>query len=91
VTGTNEGREALLGFLRTDPSDAGCEKTLELLDVYVDLVLADEDPEQRYPGITAHLRACGPCTDDFEGLLSAARAALGTARPDDAFRAITDQ
>ena len=25
----------------------------------------------RYPGIAAHLRACGPCGEDFEGLLAA--------------------
>jgi hypothetical protein len=28
---------------------------------------------QRYPGIAAHLRACGPCGEDFEGLLAAVR------------------
>jgi len=27
--------------------------------------------EQRYPGIAAHLRACGPCGEDFQGLLAA--------------------
>ena len=26
-----------------------------------------------YPGIAAHLRACGPCGEDFEGLLAAVR------------------
>jgi hypothetical protein len=29
--------------------------------------------ERRYPGIAAHLRACGPCGEDFEGLLAAVR------------------
>ena len=29
--------------------------------------------EQRVPGIAAHLRACGPCGEDFEGLLAAVR------------------
>ena len=27
--------------------------------------------ETRYPGIASHLRACGPCSEDFEGLLAA--------------------
>jgi hypothetical protein len=27
--------------------------------------------EQQYPGIAAHFRACGPCAEDFEGLLAA--------------------
>ncbi len=65
------GWQALDGFLRTDPRDVGCTEALELLHVYVDLVLAGAEP--RYPGVEAHLRACGPCGEDFEGLLAAAR------------------
>jgi hypothetical protein len=66
------GRDDLLRFLETDERDAGCERTLELLHVYVELVLAGEDPELTYPGITVHLRNCGPCAEDLEGLLAAA-------------------
>ena len=58
-------------FLRADPRDVGCEEAMEILDVYVELVAAGVDAEDRYPGIAAHLRACGPCADDFEGLLAA--------------------
>jgi hypothetical protein len=58
-------------FLRTDPRDVGSEQALEMLDVYVDLVASGADVEQRYPGISAHLRACGPCSEDFQGLLAA--------------------
>jgi hypothetical protein len=68
------GREALERFLATDPADAGCERTAELLDAYVELVVAGEDPEIRYPGIAAHLRSCLPCADDLDGLLSIVRA-----------------
>jgi hypothetical protein len=25
---------------------------------------------ERYPGVAAHLRACGPCGEDYEGLLA---------------------
>ena len=32
-----------------------------------------EDPEHLYPGVTAHLAACGPCEKDFQGLLAALR------------------
>jgi hypothetical protein len=60
-------------FLRTDPRDVGCAKAMEMLHVYVDLVAVDGDPEERYPGIAAHLRACGPCGEDFEALLAAVR------------------
>jgi hypothetical protein len=40
-----------------------------MLRVYAELVAAG----QRYPGIAAHLRVCGPCGEDFEGLLAAVR------------------
>ena len=42
-----------------------------MLHVYVDLVAAGAPAEERYPGVAAHLRACGPCGEDFEGLLAA--------------------
>ncbi|MGW5361137.1 hypothetical protein [Actinopolymorpha pittospori] len=58
-------------FLDTDPRDVACERAMELLHVYVDLKVAGEDPEERYPGVAAHLRACGPCSDEYEGLLAA--------------------
>jgi hypothetical protein len=58
-------------FLATDPLDVGCAETMDLLHVYVELVLAGV--EQRYPGVAAHLRACDPCSTDFDGLLPAAR------------------
>ncbi|MCI2423192.1 hypothetical protein MOQ72_37810 [Saccharopolyspora sp. K220] len=58
-------------FLETDPRDIGCEQAMEILHVYVELTLTGEAPEERYPGMAAHLRACGPCSEDFEGLLDA--------------------
>jgi hypothetical protein len=64
---------ALDDFLRTDPRDVGCDQAMEMLHVYVELVAAGDPAEQRYPGIAAHLRACGPCGEDFEGLLAAVR------------------
>jgi hypothetical protein len=46
---------------------------MQMLHVYVDLVAAGEPAAQRYPGIAAHLHACGPCGEDFEALLAAVR------------------
>lgn len=60
-------------FLATDPRDVGCEQALAVLHVYVELVLAGARPEREHPGVAAHLSACGPCNEDFEGLLLAAR------------------
>jgi hypothetical protein len=67
------GWSALDRFLRTDPRDVGCAEAMELLHVYVDLVVRDVDAARRHPGVAAHLAACGPCSEDFEGLLAAAR------------------
>jgi hypothetical protein len=65
--------QALDEFLRTDPRDVGCERAIEVLDIYVDVVSADgaQAAERRFPGVAAHLRACGPCGEDFDGLLAA--------------------
>ena len=71
------GWSALDRFLRTDPRDVGCAQAMEMLHVYVDLVAAGAPAEERYPGIAAHLRACGPCGEDFEALLAAVRGAAG--------------
>jgi hypothetical protein len=68
-----KGRAELERFLQTDAGDVGCAETMEVLHVYAEMVLAGEDPERRYPGVTAHLRACGPCEQDLEGLLAALR------------------
>jgi hypothetical protein len=65
------GWSALDRFLRTDPRDVGCDEALRVLHIYADLVAAGQPAEQRYPGLVAHLRACGPCREDFDGLLAA--------------------
>ncbi len=59
-------------FLTTDPSDVGCGEAMAMLHVYAELVATDpEAAAARFPGIAAHLRACGPCAEDLEGLLAA--------------------
>jgi hypothetical protein len=67
-------RSALDRFLRTDSLDAGCDGTFELVDLYVEERLAGRSPEERFPGVAAHLRICDPCLDDYEGVLAAAGA-----------------
>ena len=62
---------ALERFLRTDPRDVGCDEALAILHVYVDLIASDQDAAARYPGVAVHLTACGPCGEDFAGLLAA--------------------
>ena len=78
------GWQALERFLRTDPRDAGCGQAMEALDVYVELVFDGElsggasgAAQRRFPGVTAHLLACGPCGEDLQGLLAAAGRTAG--------------
>jgi hypothetical protein len=63
--------EALERFLRTDPRDVGCDEAMAALHIYVELAAAGQDPARAYPGIAAHLAACGPCGENFAGLLTA--------------------
>ncbi len=64
-------RERLDRFLRTDPRDVGCDEAMTVLHIYADLIAAGEDAAGRYPGVAAHLAACGPCAEDLSGLLAA--------------------
>jgi len=64
-------RERLERFLRTDPRDVGCDEAMAVLHIYADLAAAGKNPAERYPGVAAHLAACGPCAEDFTGLLAA--------------------
>jgi hypothetical protein len=64
----------LEAFLRADPRDVGCAGAMEILHVFAEL--AETDPvtaERHYPGVAAHLRACGPCAVDLTGLLEILR------------------
>jgi hypothetical protein len=64
--------ERLDQFLRTDPRDVGCDEAMAVLHIYVDLTVAGGDAAaERYPGVAAHLLECGPCAEDFAGLLAA--------------------
>lgn len=69
------GWEELDRFLRTDPSDVGCDEALRLLHVYAELVLdhGRQGGARRYAGVAAHLLACAPCADDLEGLVLSAQ------------------
>src|ERR1700758_4036259 len=53
-------RETLERFLRTDPRDVGCSEAIAVLHVYADLIAAGQNATDRYPGVAAHLAACGP-------------------------------
>jgi hypothetical protein len=60
-------------LLRTKDGDAGCTAGDAILDAYVELELAGEDPASAYPGTAIHLQSCPGCQADHDGLLEAAR------------------
>jgi hypothetical protein len=61
-------------LLRALDGDAGCTAGEGILDAYVDLELAGEDPAAAFPGTAIHLRSCPGCRTDHDGLIEAARA-----------------
>lgn len=66
-------RRDLDELLRAQPGDAGCTAGEDILDAYVELELAGEDPARVYPGTAIHLQSCPGCRADHDGLLEAAR------------------
>jgi hypothetical protein len=70
---SGDPRHDLDALLRATPGDAGCTAGEGILDAYVELQLAGEDPDVTYPGTAIHLQSCAGCQDDHDGLLEAAR------------------
>jgi hypothetical protein len=63
-------RERLERFLATDPGDVGCDEAMAVMHLYAELLAAGVDAAEQYPGMAAHLAACGPCAEDVDGLLA---------------------
>jgi hypothetical protein len=68
-------------LLRALAGDAGCTAGEDILDAYVELELAGEDPARVFPGTAIHLQSCPGCQTDHDGLLEAARR-FGDLAPD---------
>jgi hypothetical protein len=66
---TDQLRQRLIA----EPGDPGCEAGVPILDRYVELELAGQDPAAVFPGTARHLRACPACRNDHDGLLELAR------------------
>jgi hypothetical protein len=64
-------------LLRASDGDAGCTAGEAILDAYVELELAGQDPADVYPGTAIHLESCPGCRADHDGLLEAARRFAG--------------
>jgi hypothetical protein len=66
-------RRRLDELLRVKDGDAGCSAGEDILDAYVELELAGEDPARVFPGTAIHLQSCPGCKADHAGLLEGAR------------------
>jgi hypothetical protein len=60
-------------ILRAGDGVAGCIAVGDILDGYVEVELAGEDPARVYPGTAIHLESCAACRTEHDGLLEAAR------------------
>ncbi len=77
----NHDPRHLDALLRSRGGDAGCAAGEAILDAYVELELAGEDPAETFPGTAIHLQSCPGCRADHDGLLAAARR-YGDVTPD---------
>jgi hypothetical protein len=47
-----------------------CEQCFDQLDRYVELELADAEPDAQVPGMRAHLQGCPACEEDHQSLIA---------------------
>jgi hypothetical protein len=60
----------LRALLGPEGPELTCEECFEHLDEFVEAELAGIDPEQRVPGMRAHLAGCPACSEDHASLLA---------------------
>jgi hypothetical protein len=60
--------ELLARVLGPGAHELTCEECFAQLDRYVELTLADADPDETVPGMRAHLAGCPACAEDFRSL-----------------------
>ena len=65
--------ERLRRLLGPGEPELTCEECFEQLDVYVEREVAAGEGEAAAPGMSAHLRGCPACHEDYESLLTLVR------------------
>ena len=68
MSGEDRQRELVARLLGPAGPEVSCDECFELLDEYVDIELAGDDPAARLPGMRAHLDGCPACREDHESL-----------------------
>jgi len=68
MTTDHRHRELIARLLGPGAHEVSCEECFELLDEFVEVELAGEDPAKRLPGMREHLQGCPACSEDHESL-----------------------
>ncbi len=62
----------------TQPVEIGCDDCFEQLDRFAELTRAGQSAADVLPLVQQHLEHCIDCREEFEGLLAALTASVGT-------------
>jgi hypothetical protein len=68
MSSDDRNSDLITRLLGPEGPEVTCEECFELLDRYVDLEVAGEDPDAQLPGMRAHLDGCPACREDHESL-----------------------
>ena len=68
MTSDDRNSDLITRLLGPEGPEVTCDQCFELLDRYVDLEVAGEDPDAQLPGMRAHLDGCPACREDHESL-----------------------
>jgi hypothetical protein len=69
-THNHKGNEQVERLLGPTGYEVGCEECFDLLDEFVELELAGQDPDATMPGLRAHLAGCPACREEHDALLA---------------------
>lgn len=75
-------RELAKRLLGPAGAEVSCEQCFDQLDRYVELELTGANPDERFPGMRAHLEGCAACAEDrasLRDLIMASRPPADTA------------
>jgi len=68
MSSDDRNSDLITRLLGPEGPEVTCDQCFELLDRYVDLEVAGEDPDAQLPGMRAHLDGCPACREDHESL-----------------------
>ncbi len=69
----NGSQQLLHRVLGPTGEDAGCERSIEVLNEYVEHELAGRPAATLYPDVATHLAACPDCGQDRDALVELVR------------------